>query len=53
MPTWIVLIEGIAAAEVRAVGKQLGTALQAHFPRNNTAIYQLEFTRLKTPDSAG
>ena len=54
VPSWILLVEGIAAAEVRAIGDELGTALQAHRAHAlETAIYRHEFTRLKTPDSAG
>jgi len=54
VPTWILLIEGIAAADVRAIGDELETALQAHRARAlETATYRHEFTRLKTADSAG
>jgi hypothetical protein len=54
VPTWILLIEGTGVAEVRAVGDELGVALQAHRVRAlETATYRHEFTRLKTPSSAG
>ncbi|MET0682662.1 MAG: hypothetical protein ABWZ29_04890 [Casimicrobiaceae bacterium] len=54
VPTWIMLIEGIALVEVRAVGDELGTELQAYRARAlETATYRHEFTRLKTPASAG
>jgi hypothetical protein len=54
VPTWIVLIEGIGTAEVRAAGDALAKALQPHLALAfDTAIYRLEFTRLKTPASAG
>jgi catechol 2,3-dioxygenase-like lactoylglutathione lyase family enzyme len=54
VPTWIVLIEGIGAAEVRAAAEVLVSdlgELGARAP--DIAVYQLEFTRLKTPSSAG
>jgi hypothetical protein len=54
VPTWIVLIEGIAVPEVRATGDLAVASLQPHLSGAcNTAIYQVEFTRLKTPESAG
>ena len=54
VPRWILLVEGIAAAEVRATGDELETALQAHRAcALETAIYRHEFTRLKTPVGAG
>jgi len=54
VPTWILLIEGIAAPDVRAIGDELGTAVQAHGARAlEAATYRHEFTRLKTPDSTG
>ena len=54
VPTWIVLIEGIGTAEVRAAGNLVATALRAHISGVcDTAIYHLEFTRLKTPHCAG
>ena len=54
VPTWIVLIEGIGAYEVRTAGEVLVPALEHHHARGiETAIYRHEFTRLKTPQSAG
>lgn len=54
VPKWIVLIEGNAAADVRAAGDELASALAAHSAgAPDTAIYRHEFTRLKTPWSAG
>jgi hypothetical protein len=54
VPTWIVLMEGNAVADVRAAGDALAPGLQAHNASAlETAIYRHEFTRLKTPWSAG
>ena len=55
VPTWIVLIEGIAADDVRAAGDVArGRLCRPHGARAlETAIYRLEFTRLKTPSAAG
>jgi hypothetical protein len=54
VPTWIVLIEGIGPDEVRAAAEELAPALEQHRARTvETAIYRLEFTRLKTSQSAG
>jgi len=49
-----VLIEGNSAADVRAANDALAPGLQAHNASAlESAIYRLEFTRLKTPWSAG
>ena len=54
VPTWIVLIEGNAVADVRGAGDALTPGLAAHHASAfETAIYRHEFTRLKTPWSAG
>ena len=54
VPTWIVLIEGIGAYEVRMAAEVLVPALEHHHAGGiETAIYRHEFTRLKTPQSAG
>lgn len=54
VPTWIVLIEGNAVADVRAAGDALAPGLQMHnASAPETATYRHEFTRLKTPWSAG
>jgi hypothetical protein len=54
VPTWIVLIEGNAVADVSAAGDALAPGLHAHDAgAPETAIYRHEFTRLKTPWSAG
>ena len=54
VPTWIVLIEGIGTAEVRAAGEVLLRDLESHRASAlDVATYRLEFTRLKTPSSAG
>ena len=54
VPMWIALIEGVGVDEVRAVADELAPALEQHHARAiETAIYRHEFTRLKTPQSAG
>jgi len=54
VPAWIVLIEGNAVADVRGAGEALAPGLSAHnASAPETAIYRHEFTRLKTPWSAG
>ena len=54
VPAWVVLIEGNSAADVRAANEALAPGLQAHNAGAlESAIYRLEFTRLKTPWSAG
>jgi hypothetical protein len=54
VPAWVVLIEGNSAADVRAAHEALAPVLQAHNASAlESAIYRLEFTRLKTPWSAG
>jgi len=54
VPAWIVLIEGVDAGVVRAAEDALAPALRrlaAGAPES--AIYRHEFTRGKTPESAG
>jgi hypothetical protein len=51
VPSWIILIEGVAVPDVDGAADDLMPALQAHAPER--AIYRLEYTRLKTPWSAG
>ena len=54
VPGWIVLIEGNSAADVRTAHEALAPGLQAHnVSALESATYRLEFTRLKTPWSAG
>jgi len=57
VPTWIILIEGNSSADVRAAGAALGQELQpllsAAAAPILTSVYQLEFSRCKTPWSAG
>jgi hypothetical protein len=54
VPSWIVLIEGNAVPDVDAVADDLVPTLMAHAAQApERAIYRLEFTRLKTPWSAG
>jgi hypothetical protein len=54
VPGWIVLIEGNSAADVRTAQEALAPGLQAHnVSALESATYRLEFTRLKTPWSAG
>ena len=54
VPTWIVLIEGIGPDEVRSATTALAPALTQYRARAvETAVYRHEYTRLKTPQSAG
>ena len=57
VPTWITLIEGNSLADVEAAGAALSGELQpllgAHGASISTSVYQLEFSRCKTPWSAG
>ena len=54
VPAWVVLIEGNSAADVRAANEALAPGLRAHNAGAfESTIYRLEFTRLKTPWSAG
>jgi hypothetical protein len=54
VPSWIVLIEGNAVPDVDAAADDLVPTLMAHAAQApERAIYRLEFTRLKTPWSAG
>ena len=57
VPTWIVLIEGDSSGDVEAVGEALAAGLHdflgATTPAVDTSIYQLEYSRCKTPWSAG
>ena len=54
VPTWVILIEGNSVADVRAAGESLGPALtEQRASPPVVAIYQHEYTRLKTPWSAG
>jgi len=57
VPTWIILIEGNSSADVEAAGAALGKELQpligAAASPILTSVYQLEFSRCKTPWSAG
>ena len=57
VPTWITLIEGNSLADVGAAGAVLTRELQpllgAHGAQISTSVYQLEFSRCKTPWSAG
>ena len=54
VPTWILLIEGIGEDEVRQAAGELGPVLRQHHARAiDTGIYRHEYTRLKTPQSAG
>jgi hypothetical protein len=57
VPTWITLIEGSSAADLGVAGAalsgQLQTLVAAQGAEIVTSVYQLEFTRCKTPWSAG
>ena len=57
VPTWIILIEGNSSADVEAAGGALSQELKPLLGAAGapilTSVYQLEFTRCKTPWSAG
>jgi hypothetical protein len=57
VPTWIILIEGNSSADVQAAGAALSQELQPLLRAAGapilTSVYQLEFSRCKTPWSAG
>jgi hypothetical protein len=54
VPAWIVLVEGISVPDVEGAGDDLVPALAAHgAPAPERAVYRLEYTRLKTPWTAG
>jgi hypothetical protein len=57
VPTWIILIEGNSLADVGAAGAALRGELQpllgAHGAEIATSVYQLEFSRCKTPWRVG
>lgn len=57
VPTWIILIEGNSSADIGAAGAALEKELQpligAAASPILTSVYQLQFSRCKTPWSAG
>jgi hypothetical protein len=57
VPTWIILVEGNSSADVQAAGAALSQELHALLSAAEapilTSVYQLEFSRCKTPWSAG
>jgi hypothetical protein len=55
VPTWIVMIEGIAAANVKTAGAQVVDELKAagFVSAVSTSVYLFEHSRCKTPWSAG
>jgi len=57
IPSWIIIIEGCAADYVGHAREQLvaavGNLLDEPEPQLATTLYQLEYTRCKTPSSAG
>ncbi|KPY58753.1 DUF4286 family protein [Pseudomonas amygdali] len=57
IPAWIVMIEGCASDYVRAAGEsflaQLHRLLEGQSTGPETTLYQLEYIRCKTPESAG
>ncbi len=54
LPSWLLMIEGVAVASVRDAAQALAPELAAHRAEGiDTAIYRHECTRLKTPWSAG
>jgi hypothetical protein len=57
IPAWIVMIEGCASDYVRAAGEsflaELQRLLEGQSTGPETTLYQLEYTRCKTPGSTG
>ena len=56
VPTWIILIEGNSSVDVGGAGAALSTQLQPLLGADAgiaTSVYQLEYSRCKTPWSAG
>ncbi|MFJ4131499.1 hypothetical protein [Pseudomonas cyclaminis] len=57
IPTWIVMIEGCAPDYVRTAGElfmpELQRLLEGELIAPETTLYQLEYTRCKTPGSTG
>lgn len=57
IPAWIVMIEGCAPDYVRVAGEsfvaELQRLLEGQSMKPETTLYQLEYTRCKTPGSAG
>jgi len=57
IPAWIVMIEGCAPDYVRVAGEsfvaELQRLLEGQSMGPETTLYQLEYTRCKTPGSAG
>jgi hypothetical protein len=54
VPSWIALIEGISVPDVEGAADDLAPALAAHGAAPpERAVYRLEYTRLKTPWTAG
>jgi hypothetical protein len=57
IPSWVIMIEGCAADYVAHVREQLvadlGNLLDNPAQQLGTTLYQLEYTRCKTPVSAG
>jgi len=57
IPTWIILMEGNSSADVGEAGAALSRQLQPLLGTDgaqiHTSVYQLEFSRCKTPWSAG
>jgi hypothetical protein len=57
VPTWIVLMEGNSPGDVEAAGEALAESLRDLLGTSattiDTSIYQLEYSRCKTPWSAG
>lgn len=54
IPSWVIMIEGISVAGVRSAGEPLMSEIAKHQAiAVDMAIYRHEYTRLKTPWSAG
>ena len=52
--SWVILIEGNCATDVQSAAQEFGAWAQANaVGAPETAVYRHEFTRLKTPWSAG
>lgn len=53
VPSWIVLIEGNSVEDVKNGAEAMAPWMRANAGPAETSTYRLEFTRLKTPWSAG
>lgn len=54
VPTWVILVEGNSEVDVHAAGEAIAPVLTEHHASERTvAVYRHEYTRLKTPWTAG